>query len=62
MARHASKAATLARQYADKAVLEATDSAVQILGGHGYIREHPVELWMRNGRGLCQLGEGSAMA
>jgi acyl-CoA dehydrogenase len=29
-----------------------TDRAVQILGGHGYIREHPVERWMRNGRGL----------
>ena len=29
-----------------------TDRAVQILGGHGYIREHPVELWMRNGRGV----------
>jgi alkylation response protein AidB-like acyl-CoA dehydrogenase len=22
------------------------------LGGHGYIREHPVERWMRNGRGI----------
>jgi acyl-CoA dehydrogenase len=30
-----------------------TDRAVQILGGHGYIREHPVELWMRNGRGIA---------
>jgi alkylation response protein AidB-like acyl-CoA dehydrogenase len=29
-----------------------TDRAVQILGGHGYIREHPVEMWMRNGRGF----------
>jgi len=29
-----------------------TDRAVQILGGHGYIREHPVERWMRNGRGV----------
>lgn len=29
-----------------------TDRAVQILGGHGYIREHPVERWMRNGRGI----------
>lgn len=49
----ASKSAVLAKQYADKAVLEVTDSAVQILGGHGYIREHPVELWMRNGRGFA---------
>jgi alkylation response protein AidB-like acyl-CoA dehydrogenase len=29
-----------------------TDSAVQTLGGHGYIREHPVERWLRNARGL----------
>ena len=32
-----------------------TDRAVQILGGHGYIREHPVELWMRNARGFAML-------
>lgn len=32
-----------------------TDRAVQILGGHGYIREHPVERWMRNGRGIATL-------
>lgn len=32
-----------------------TDRAVQILGGHGYIREHPVEMWMRNGRGFAML-------
>ena len=30
-----------------------TDRAVQILGGHGYIREHPVEMWMRTGRGIA---------
>jgi alkylation response protein AidB-like acyl-CoA dehydrogenase len=30
-----------------------TDRAVQILGGHGYIREHPVEMWMRSGRGFA---------
>jgi alkylation response protein AidB-like acyl-CoA dehydrogenase len=30
-----------------------TDRAVQILGGHGYIREHPVEMWMRTGRGFA---------
>jgi alkylation response protein AidB-like acyl-CoA dehydrogenase len=32
-----------------------TDRAVQILGGHGYIREHPVEMWMRNARGFASL-------
>jgi acyl-CoA dehydrogenase len=30
-----------------------TDRAVQILGGYGYIREYPVEMWMRNGRGFA---------
>jgi acyl-CoA dehydrogenase len=37
---------------ADMAML-VTDRAVQILGGHGYIRDHPVEMWMRNGRGFA---------
>jgi len=31
-----------------------------VLGGHGYIREHPVELWMRNGRGISTFA-GMAM-
>jgi acyl-CoA dehydrogenase len=47
------KEASLARMYADDMVLMVTDRAVQILGGHGYIREHPVELWLRNGRGFA---------
>jgi acyl-CoA dehydrogenase len=49
----ATKEASLAKTYADDMVLMVTDRAVQILGGHGYIREHPVELWLRNGRGFA---------
>jgi acyl-CoA dehydrogenase len=48
----ATKEAALAKAYADDMVLIVTDRAVQILGGHGYVREHPVELWLRNGRGF----------
>ena len=48
----ATKDASLAKMYADDMVLTVTDRAVQILGGHGYIRDHPVELWLRNGRGF----------
>ena len=44
---------------ADTAMMT-TDRAVQILGGYGYIREYPVELWMRNGRGIATLA-GLAM-
>jgi len=46
------KAAYLAKQYADNAVLFVTDSGVQTLGGHGFIREYPVERYLRNGRGF----------
>ncbi|MBP6440398.1 MAG: acyl-CoA dehydrogenase family protein [Caldilineaceae bacterium] len=57
----AAKAAFLAKNYADKMVLEVTDGAVQVLGGHGYIREHPVELWLRNGRGFVTM-DGAVLA
>lgn len=49
----ASKQAYLAVTGATDMVMMVTDRAVQILGGHGYIREHPVEMWMRNGRGFA---------
>ncbi len=39
---------------ADMAMM-VTDRGVQIYGGHGYIRENPVELLMRNGRGIPML-------
>jgi len=47
--------AYLAARYATDVSLKVTDGAVQILGGHGYIREHPVELWLRNARSLATL-------
>ena len=40
----------LAKIYADEMVLMVADRSVQILGGHGYIREHPVEGFLRNAR------------
>jgi acyl-CoA dehydrogenase len=45
--------AYLASTGAADMVMMVTDRAVQILGGHGYIREHPVEMWMREGRGFA---------
>jgi len=56
----ASKAAYLALTGASDTAMSVTDRAVQVLGGHGYIREHPVELWMRNGRGISTFA-GMAM-
>lgn len=48
----AARHAYLALTGAADVTMMVTDRAVQILGGHGYIREHPVERWMRNGRGV----------
>ncbi len=56
----ATREACLAKNYAANMVLKVTDNAVQVLGGHGYIRDHPVELWLRNGRGFA-IFEGLAM-
>jgi alkylation response protein AidB-like acyl-CoA dehydrogenase len=42
-----------ARNYAAQAALTVADNAVQTLGGHGYIREHPVEMFLRNARGFA---------
>lgn len=49
----ASMQAYLALTGAIDMAMMVTDRAVQILGGHGYIREHPVEMWMREGRGFA---------
>lgn len=49
------KESYLAKNYVAASVLKIADNAVQVLGGHGYIREHPVEMWLRNARGLATL-------
>jgi len=46
------KEAYLAKRYAQEMILMVADRSVQILGGHGYIREHPVEMYLRNARGF----------
>jgi alkylation response protein AidB-like acyl-CoA dehydrogenase len=45
----------LAKQYAADAVLKIADNAVQVLGGHGYIRDHLVELLLRDARCFATL-------
>jgi alkylation response protein AidB-like acyl-CoA dehydrogenase len=58
--RDAVKESYQARNYAAAAALTVADNAVQILGGHGYIREHPVEMWLRNARAFAVV-EGLAI-
>jgi alkylation response protein AidB-like acyl-CoA dehydrogenase len=51
----ATREAFLAKQYAADAVLKIADNAVQVLGGHGYIRDHLVELFLRDARSFGTL-------
>ena len=48
----ATRAAHHARLYAAQQSMWIADQGVQVLGGHGFIREHPVEMWYRNARTL----------
>ena len=47
------KAATLAYQQVRRVALEAADGAVQVFGGHGYIRDYLPEMHLRNARGFA---------
>jgi len=57
----ATRDAALAKNYCADQTMKIVDYGVQILGGHGYIREHPVEMWFRNGRAFSSI-EGLAIA
>ena len=48
----ATRAAHLARAYVAEKAMWIADNGIQVLGGHGFIREHPVEMWYRNARTL----------
>jgi len=58
--RDATRETTVMKQQVDRMVVQVADRAVQILGGYGYIREYPVELWLRNARGFATF-DGLAM-
>lgn len=49
----ATREAALARHQAQRVALEVADAAVQVFGGHGYIRDYLPELHLRNARGFA---------
>ena len=51
----ATREAHLAKRYSSDMALRITDNAVQVLGGHGYIRDHLVELFLRDARAFATL-------
>jgi alkylation response protein AidB-like acyl-CoA dehydrogenase len=48
-----------AKGFAADAAMRATTEAVQVLGGAGIMREHPVEKWMRDAK-VMQIVEGTS--
>ncbi|MBI3181061.1 MAG: acyl-CoA/acyl-ACP dehydrogenase [Myxococcales bacterium] len=53
-------AAAAALAEASESALLLTNRAVQLLGGHGYLKDHPVEKWMREARALTLAWGGPA--
>lgn len=49
--------ASMAKYLATKVAMKVTTEAVEILGGHGYTKDHPVERMMRDAKGI-QIYEG----
>lgn len=54
--------ASLAMVEACDAALSVTNLGVQLLGGHGYVKDHPVEKWYREARTLSLLLGGADAA
>jgi len=52
------KLASMAKYFASDVAMQVTTDAVQLLGGHGYTSEHPVERMMRDAKGI-QIFEGA---
>ena len=57
--RDATQKARFVKTYVGEKAMWIADNGIQVLGGHGFIREHPVEMWFRHARTLGVL-EGVA--
>jgi len=53
------KESSMAKLYASEAAVRATNEAVQIHGGYGFIKDYPVEKFYRDVK-LCTIGEGTS--
>ncbi len=51
----ATKATVLAQDYVRRRAIKIADDGVQVFGGHGFIRDLPLEMWLRNVRALTVL-------
>ncbi len=50
---------SMSKLFAGETAVWVTEEAIQILGGYGYIREHPVERWHRDSK-IYTIFEGTS--
>jgi len=53
------KEASMAKLYASEMAMRATNKAMQIHGGYGFLKDNPVERYLRDAK-LCEIGEGTS--
>jgi alkylation response protein AidB-like acyl-CoA dehydrogenase len=53
------KEGAIAKLFASEICMRATDQAIQIHGGYGYMKEYPVERFFRDAK-LMEIGEGTS--
>ena len=50
---------SMSKLYAGETAVWVTEQAIQIMGGYGYVREHPVERWHRDSK-IYTIFEGTS--
>ena len=53
------KESAMAKLYASEAATRACNEALQIHGGYGYMKDYPVERYLRDAK-ICEIGEGTS--
>jgi len=53
------KEASMAKLFASEVAMKTTTKAIQVLGGAGYTKDHPVERYFRDAK-LTEIGEGTS--
>ncbi|HXH13957.1 MAG TPA: acyl-CoA dehydrogenase [Alphaproteobacteria bacterium] len=57
--RRVTKESAMAKLYASEAATRACNQALQIHGGYGYMKDYPVERYLRDAK-ICEIGEGTS--
>jgi alkylation response protein AidB-like acyl-CoA dehydrogenase len=53
------KESAMAKLYASEAATRACNQGLQIHGGYGYMKDYPVERYLRDAK-ICEIGEGTS--